>query len=142
MWYLSGLGWSALARGLSASYDVRYAESSDGIQWRPSGQIAVGLCGRDEFAIARPCVLREDRGYVMWYCVRLRERPYRLGVAHSTDGLAWTRHDGAAGLEPSEEGWDSEMVAYPHVFNHGSDQYMLYCGNGFGRTGFGLAVRT
>jgi hypothetical protein len=142
MWYLSGLGWAALTRGLSASYDVRYAESSDGIHWRPSGRIAVGLEGPHEFAIARPCVLREDEGYVMWFCVRLRDRPYRLGLARSSDGLVWTRHGGDAGLEPSEHGWDSEMVAYPHVFNHGSNQYMLYCGNGFGRTGFGLAVRT
>ncbi len=32
------------------------------------------------------------------------------------------------------------MVAYPHVFEHRGARWMLYCGNGFGRTGFGLAV--
>lgn len=141
MWYLSGLGWEHLASGPSASYDIRYAESADGIHWQPSGRTAVGLDGKAEFAIARPCVLREEQGYVMWYCVRLRDRPYRLGLARSVDGLAWERHDGDAGLEPAAEGWDSDMIAYPHVFGHGSDRYMLYCGNGFGKTGFGLAVR-
>jgi hypothetical protein len=141
MWYLSGLGWADLARGISASYDIRYAESADGVRWERTGRVAIGLEPPDEFAIARPCILRENQGYVMWYCVRSRDRPYRLGLAHSADGRAWMRDDGNAGLEPSAEGWDSEMIAYPHVFDHGPDRYMLYCGNGFGRTGFGLAVR-
>jgi hypothetical protein len=140
MWYLSGLGWADLARGVSASYDIRYADSVDGIRWERTGRVAIRLEPEGEFAIARPCVLRDNHGYAMWYCVRLRDRPYRLGFARSADGLLWERDDGIAGLEPSAEGWDSEMIAYPHVFDHGADRYMLYCGNGFGRTGFGCAV--
>ncbi len=31
-------------------------------------------------------------------------------------------------------------MEYPFVFAHGNDVYMLYNGNGFGRTSFGLAV--
>jgi hypothetical protein len=34
------------------------------------------------------------------------------------------------------------MVEYPFVFDHGGARYILYSGNAFGRTGFGLAVRT
>jgi hypothetical protein len=140
MWYLSGLGWAGLEGGVSASYHVRYADSADGIRWCRTGQVAIGLELVGEFAIARPCVLREKSSYVMWYCVRLRDRPYRLGIARSHDGLTWMRDHGDPGLAPSTEGWDAEMIAYPHVFDHGLDRYMLYCGNGFGRTGFGLAV--
>jgi hypothetical protein len=140
IWYLSGLGWAELAGGMSASYDIRYAESVDGLQWRRTGRVAIGLEQPDEFAIARPCVVRETNGYTMWYSVRTRTRPYRLGFATSADGLTWERDRGQPGLEPSAEGWDSDMIAYPHVFDHGSERYMLYCGNGFGRTGFGLAV--
>jgi hypothetical protein len=142
MWYLSGLGWVEAGDSLSASYEVRYAESTDGIRWRRSGHTAIGLELDGELAIARPCVLREPRGYCMWYCVRLRNRPYRLGFARSADGHAWHREHGEAGLNPSADGWDSDMIAYPHVFEHEQDRYMLYCGNGFGRTGFGLAVWT
>ena len=40
----------------------------------------------------------------------------------------------------SETGWDSEMICYPYVFKHKGRFYMLYCGNGYGKTGFGLAV--
>jgi hypothetical protein len=31
------------------------------------------------------------------------------------------------------------MIAYPAVFDLGGRRYMLYNGNGFGATGFGLA---
>ena len=40
----------------------------------------------------------------------------------------------------SPDGWDSEMVAYPAVFELDGRTYMLYAGNGNGKTGFGLAV--
>ena len=48
--------------------------------------------------------------------------------------------DHLAGISVSEYGWDSETVEYPCVFNHNNDRYMLYNGNGYGITGFGIAV--
>ena len=32
------------------------------------------------------------------------------------------------------------MIEYPFVFDHDGSRYMLYNGNGYGKTGFGLAV--
>lgn len=139
MWYLSGLGWEQVDGRLSPSYDIRHARSVDGVRWTQRGRIAVPLEG-DEFAIARPSVLRSDPGYLMWFSARTRRQPYRLGAARSEDGLVWRRAPELAGLSPADDGWDSEMVAYPHVFEHLGRRFMLYCGNGFGRTGFGLAV--
>ena len=40
-----------------------------------------------------------------------------------------------------DNGWDSEAVTYPYVFMHKNKQYMLYNGNNFGKTGFGLATK-
>jgi hypothetical protein len=37
-------------------------------------------------------------------------------------------------------GWDSEMIEYPFVFDHAGERYMLYNGNGYGKSGFGLAI--
>src|SRR5689334_21047274 len=83
-----------LVRGApSASYNVRYAESSDGIRWRRAAAVAIDLVHPDEIAIARPAVLRDDGGYSMWYSWRGRCFPYRLGYATSPDGEVWTRHD-------------------------------------------------
>ena len=74
----------------------------------------------------------------MWY--PYRGESYRIGYAESRDGTDWTRRDDIAGIEPSASGWDSEMVTYPFVFRHRDRRYMLYCGNGYGLTGIGLAV--
>jgi hypothetical protein len=53
--------------------------------------------------------------------------------------VTWSRRDEMAGIEVSEEGWDSEMVNYPHVFVLDGETYMLYQGNEMGRSGIGLA---
>jgi len=138
MWYLSGLGWDRVAGKPSASYHVCHARSADGVNWTDRGTVVLPLT-EGEYAIARPSVLRVGSQYKMWFCVRTRQRSYRIGSASSPDGLNWER-DGAEHFPPSESGWDAEMTAYPHVFDHAGARYMLYCGNEFGRSGFGLAV--
>jgi predicted GH43/DUF377 family glycosyl hydrolase len=139
MWYVSGIGWPTVRGHVTPSYNIRYAESANGIDWRRDGLVVVELQG-EEVGFSRPCVVLENATYVMWYSVRSQDGRYQLGCARSGDGLVWTRDDGNANLATSAEGWDSEMIAYPQVFAHGTDRYMLYCGNGYGRTGFGLAV--
>jgi len=42
-------------------------------------------------------------------------------------------------IDVSEEGWDSEMLAYPFFYKHNEKVYMFYNGNGFGKSGFGYA---
>ena len=74
----------------------------------------------------------------MWFCAR--GSAYRIYYAESDDGLTWQRRD-EPDLTVSESGWDNEMVEYPFVFDHDGDRYMLYAGNTFGKTGFGLAIR-
>jgi len=118
---------------------IKYAESDDGLNWRRDGRIAIDLSGPGEYAIARPCVVREGDVYHMWYSHR--GPAYRIGYARSKDGIAWTRDDAAAGIDVSSSGWDSESIQYAHVFTHAGRLYMLYNGNGYGATGFGLAVR-
>ena len=44
------------------------------------------------------------------------------------------------GIDVSAEGGDAEMIEYLCVLDHRGSRYMLYAGNGFGRTGFGVAV--
>ena len=65
---------------------------------------------------------------------------YRIGYACSTDGHSWERDDASGGLDVSSEGWDSEMVCYPHVLNIDGGLHIFYCGNSFGRDGFGYAT--
>jgi hypothetical protein len=137
MWYVSCEGWIQpdLPR-----YNIKYAESLDGITWQQDGLVAVDFVYEGETALARPCVLKEDGIYKMWYSYKLEHQTYRMGYAESTDGLVWDRLDHLVGLLPSASGWDSEMVEYPYVFNHIGRKYMLYNGNGYGLNGAGLAV--
>jgi hypothetical protein len=78
----------------------------------------------------------------MWFAHRATKEieTYRIGFASSRDGRQWLRNDAISGIDVSIEGWDSEMICYPYVFEHDGLMYMLYNGNGYGRTGFGLAV--
>jgi hypothetical protein len=138
MWYVSGTGWDATNSGARHRYHVRYAESPDGATWHRPGTVCLDYASPDEHAFARPCVLRDDETYRMWYASR-GDR-YRIGCAESADGVRWTRSSDEWGLQPSGEGWDGEMVEYPFVFDWHDRRYMLYNGNEYGRTGVGLAI--
>jgi hypothetical protein len=135
MWYVSATHWE----GERHYYHVRYAESDDGIRWEATGRVAVDFAGPGEYAISRPCVVRDGDRYRMWYSYR-GDR-YTLGYAESDDGLTWGRRDAEAGLATSVDGWDAEMIAYPAVFEAEGTQFMLYNGTGYGQTGIGYAVR-
>jgi hypothetical protein len=64
-----------------------------------------------------------------------------MGYAESVNGKDWVRMDDTVGIDVSEDSdWDSEMIEYPFIFDHDGQRYMLYNGNGYGKTGFGLAV--
>jgi hypothetical protein len=146
MWYGSHLSWGD-SPPESMVHVLKYAESRDGLVWRRDGHIAVGTGwqGRSldrrapdiPHAYARPCVMRDRNGYRMWYAYR--GPSYRIGYAVSPDGNRWEERDHEVGIDVSPAGWDSEMIAYPHVFDHQNRRYLLYCGNGYGRTGFGIA---
>jgi hypothetical protein len=140
MWYVSAAGWSPRGQGQHYYVHIRHAESDDGIHWRSDQEVAVDFKGDGEYAVGRPCVVRDQDCYRMWYAHR--GASYRIGYAESPDGLSWTRRDDAtlAAIAPSSSGWDSEMVEYGTVFDRGGARYMLYNGNGFGETGTGYAV--
>lgn len=139
MWYSSGTSWSMLNGSPRHYYHVKYAESDDGISWKRNGIVCLDYL-RDEYVVARPCVLRDLERYRAWYSYRGNE--YAIGYAESQDGIQWTRLDHLAGISPSASGWDSEMVCYAFVFDHDGERFMLYNGNGYGRSGIGLARLT
>lgn len=139
MWYLSCVGWFVQNGKLEHRYHLKYAESSDGVEWRRNGDIAIDFQTDNEYAISRPSVMRDGSLWKMWYS--FRGTSYRIGYAESEDGRNWNRQDDKAGIDISADGWDSEMIEYPFVFDHDGSRYMLYNGNQFGKTGFGLAIQ-
>jgi hypothetical protein len=136
MWYGSNLRWGPEQRDMD--HVIKYASGPDASTWQPTGTICIGIEDSAEYAFSRPCVIRNEPLWQMWYS--FRGASYRIGYAESKDGLHWTRHDAMAGIAPAAEGWDGESVEYPWIFDHDGCRYMLYNGNRYGVTGFGLAV--
>ena len=140
MWYLSNTQWKHQQGNEipAPRYHLKYAESVDGLNWVREGIIAIDFKNDGEYAISRPSVIIEDDIYKMWYSYRGEN--YRIGYAESNDGINWVRMDDSVGIDTSRQGFDSEMIEYPHVFDHKGQRFMLYNGNNFGQEGIGLAT--
>lgn len=139
MWYGSTVEWDA-GNG-DMHHVIKYAESSDGKNWKKKGQVIPSSIGNAQ-AFSRPTVHMNSNGaFEMWYSYRAggSTEKYSIGYSCSNDGFTWTTPKQE--LAASNMGWDSEMVEYPFVWMHGDQLYMLYNGNSFGKTGFGLAAK-
>ncbi|MCD6463506.1 MAG: hypothetical protein J7L52_07470 [Thermotogae bacterium] len=146
MWYVGGVKWESYGSqgedGIKHYYNIRYAESMDGIRWTLYPKPCIDFRYENEYAIARPVVLKENGVYKMWFSYRAGPKgsTYRIGYAESKDGIHWVRKDEFVGIDVSKVGWDSEMICYAYVIKHENKKYMFYNGNGYGRTGIGYAV--
>lgn len=125
-YYLSVLGWEWKGLQLRPRYHI--------VKGYPHQPAITFKDHATEWAIARPCVIGDE----MFYCYRGDQ--YRIGYATQNDDGQWIRRDEEAGITVSASGFDDEAVCYPHVFDHEGSRYVLYNGNGYGKTGFGLAV--
>ena len=141
MWYISGTQWIREAEGAKPKhyYTVKHADSVDGLSWNCSDHLCIPY-GEEEYAIARPVVWKTAEGYRMWFTFRGGADTYRVGVAHSRDGVNWTRRNDPLEIDVSPEGWDSNMICYAYPLFSAGRTYALYNGNDYGATGIGLAV--
>ncbi len=141
MWYGSTVTWDA-GNG-EMLHVINHASSADGHSWQRHG-LAVPYALGTAQAFSRPTVIgNEADGYQMWFSYRCGTgRTYRIGYAESRNGSDWELRLEKTGIDVSPEGWDSDMIEYPFVLEHKGHRYMLYNGNGNGRTGFGIALLT
>ena len=139
MWYGSTKTWDA-GNG-EMLHVINHASSVDGHTWNRKGLAIPYELGRAQ-AFSRPTVAIDTEGaFTMWFSYRSGSgEKYRIGYAESRDGIRWEVALADAGIDVSLDGWDSEMIEYPFVFDHKGQRFMLYNGNGYGKTGFGLAV--
>jgi len=150
MWYLFGTNWDDTDPEESPQriYKIGKATSPDGLNWTNSGgkSIIKDVLGPNE-AQALPSVRNTEEGLEMVFCYRphkgFRQRgnlSYQLGYASSQDGEIWTRDDQK--IRFPKLLFDSDMRCYPSFFSNGTNLYLLFNGNEFGRNGFGLAEWT
>ncbi|HEX9827744.1 MAG TPA: hypothetical protein VGA80_14180 [Flavobacteriaceae bacterium] len=146
-WYQSITKWEKIDNRLEPFYHIKYAESPNGIVWERKGIVAIDYKDKNEGGIVSASILKEEGLYKMWYAYRKasyyrenRDSSYRIGYAESKDGIIWKRKDQLAGIDVSNEGWDSEMITYPNVCKFKGLRFMFYNGNGFGSSGIGYAI--
>lgn len=143
--YSTGIDWLEIDGKFEHTYLLTYAISNDALSWMPSGKIIIN--SENEFiAHCKPTIIQHDGIYHMWFSKRGShdfrkpgDTAYRIGYAFSTDLINWIRDDAKAGIDVSEESWDSEMICYPHIVKVDHKYMMFYNGNGFGKSGFGYA---
>jgi predicted GH43/DUF377 family glycosyl hydrolase len=146
LFYIAGRKWKVVEGRAEPVYKIRMATSPDGINWNKTNKDLIESRIEEDEAQASPDVFYANGKYHMFFCYRYsshyrgRQNGYRIGYASSTDLVNWLRDDAKAGIDVSEEGWDAEMISYPHVFELDGKTYMAYLGDQVGRYGFGMAV--
>lgn len=144
MFYASAAAWAEQENKPEPVYTLKKASSRDGKYWVPEDKNILPSRSKLE-CISRPSILKLGNTYHMWYAYRSIEdfrggqNSYRIGYAHSDDLTNWQREDNKAGIQLSDEGWDSQMNSYPQVVAIHDKLLMFYNGNYFGKEGFGYA---
>lgn len=144
LWYTSGIKWIETDEKPESVYQIMHATSNDGINWKRDGIPILETVLEDE-AQASPSILFFNNRWHMVFSFRHsidfrnKERGYRLGYAWSDDFNLWNRDDSQINIGVSDTGWDSEMICYPHICKIDDKIYLFYCGNNFGKSGFGVA---
>jgi hypothetical protein len=144
LFYIAGDAWLLKDGKPEISHKIRMAVSDDGLKWAKMHRTLVPDRWGENESQASPDVIQVNGRYHMFFCGWVpkdfrQTRRRQIGYAWSDDLLHWVRDDASAGIDVSDEGFDNEMVAYPHVFVLDGRTWMLYLGNEVGRHGFGLA---
>lgn len=134
MWYVSGTEWREKDKPL---YNIKYAVSKNGTNWTQTKRVCIRL-KKGERAVARPCVIKYKKKYIMFYCYEEKIGKYKIGNAISKDGINWKRLDNFYSNKNLLK-WENQMQCYPSVIKFKKDFYMFYNGNKYGKTGFGIA---
>ena len=145
MWYIFGTEWKIFKEGEVPEriYKIGHAVSDDGIEWKRDGRQIISDKIEDE-SQALPSVMYHNGCYYMVFCYRNSydfrnnsKNSYSLGYAISYDLINWERCDESC-FEGERQEWESDMNCYPNLCMVNDQPYILYNGNGFGKTGFGI----
>ncbi|WP_448556498.1 hypothetical protein [Thalassotalea montiporae] len=142
MYYTCFERWEKMSNGsYKHFYQLKVCYSEDGVNWQRPGKVITPFTGANEHVICKPMLIKEHNTMRMW--VSYRGDFYRIGYAESEDGEHWTRKDQEFQWHestPAIKGFDDVMQEYAFIFDAGGHRYMTYNGNGYGKTGVGLAI--
>jgi len=143
MFFCNGTGW------MDNFPTYKICRASAGPNWT----VVENIVGESEEACSRPCVLKHNNNWHMFFSKKTKDTNYKIVYATGNEVFQrptpavwkfhwkWEIRDKTI-IEPGCAGqWDSDMQCYPWVHVHGDRAYMFYNGNGYGETGIGWAER-
>jgi hypothetical protein len=142
--YSSALRWIRHGGRYECLYVIMKATRTQSGHWHRNGLGCIPTLHDLECQNA-PTIFQRDGYYHVFFChrhaldFRNSERGYKLGHAWSDDLEVWHRDDSFAVLHGAPSKWEEQMQCYPGIVETTSGTYMFYCGNNFGRSGFGVA---
>lgn len=141
VWYVGGSEWFHADGKLTPTYDLKLLKIKNIYNLYEKEPIECMQADNklNEYGIGRPCVIKENNIYKLFYSSRRYKHGYQLGYAESTDGVNWTRLDNQLGIAKSQIGWDSKMQCFSYILKTKYGTYMFYNGNDHGKQGFGVA---
>lgn len=138
MWYSAGENYEPDV--------ICYAESEDGIKWNKRKQpVLTKHPGHkwEQYKIGGCNVVKNiDGSYEMYYIGYQNVDVARICIAHSKDGVYWSRDENNLLLSPSKKSWDSDAVYKPSVIKLKEKDYLWYNGRRACEEYIGLAIKT
>ena len=97
----------------------------------PNPVLAPDEGGWDEYAIQRPCIIKTEAGYFMYFqAFASRWDAATFGLATSSDGINWIKHDTPI-FDGSEVTWGQHIaVRYPYVVKNEQGWFMFFKATG------------
>jgi hypothetical protein len=132
--YVDFIAWDRTEASVSHHYNVRQAFSSDGLIFdREASTVAIELQD-EEVAIGTPAPRRVGEAEEILFTARTGF--YRLYSAPVDDGGEILRRRTRLDIPPGD--WDGQMQGYPKVLRRDGQDWLFYCGDGYGRAGIGM----
>ena len=141
--YISGLSWKEHKGRYEPLYVIKFAQSQNLLEWkRPVEQFIASDYELECFS--NPTVKVDENHVDILFCSRncfdyrdSKEYGYKLGYAELKNSQVVRKKVQWDG--DMLQGKDDIMQCYPSFFQWDGVDYIVYNGNGFGATGFGIA---
>ena len=147
MYYSSGIKWEKSEGIWNVNHDIKVASSRDGIYWDRDFKTLIPLAPNESHA--RPVIWTQGEKQYLFFCSRqlssFRDGPGSYGIRFVSRGVEETTWGApedpnwTCQLNSKHDCWDSKMRAYPYPLVTPEQNFLLFNGNSFGVTGFGVA---
>ena len=134
--YYDGIKKWNLKNQASYKFNLREAIYNKKDKWIFTNKELIKLKS-NERAITRPTFMILNKKLIMIFSLDVAGK-YELAAACQNNNGKWSRMNNFTFVNSGQE-WDSIDNCYPSIFESNNQYYMLYNGNGYGKSGFGIA---